>query len=169
MSYTNIKGQPQGSAYSFVNKIRESLIAEINAINQYQEHIANSIMTDINKVWKSIMQDEKNHYGLFLSLIKKYDGEEYKQYLRFQNIDINVTAMQEYKPEYDKEIILNNIREDIKGELEAVILYEEYIEAMPYQDAKDIFTLIINDEKEHIEILTRILLKYDPDKYNNLE
>jgi rubrerythrin len=40
---------------------------------------------------------------------------------------------------------------------------------MPYQDAKDIFTLIINDEKEHIEILTRILLKYDPDKYNNLE
>jgi rubrerythrin len=99
MSYTNIKGQPQGSAYSFVNKIRESLIAEINAINQYQEHIANSIMTDINKVWKSIMQDEKNHYGLFLSLIKKYDGEEYKQYLRFQNIDINVTAMQEYKPE----------------------------------------------------------------------
>lgn len=38
--------------------------------------------------------------------------------------------MQLYNPSYDKQIILNNIREDIKGELEAVILYEEEIEAI---------------------------------------
>jgi rubrerythrin len=40
---------------------------------------------------------------------------------------------------------------------------------MPYQDAKDVFKFVINDEKEHIEHLTRLLLEYDPDKYNNLE
>jgi rubrerythrin len=169
MNYTNPSGQPQEYTHTFISRIREALIAEIIAINQYTSHIANSVMTDINKVWQGIMQDEKNHYGLFLSLIEKYDKDEHEQYLKFKNIDINVTAMQEYKGEYDKQIILNNIREDIKGELEAVIIYEDYIELMPYQDAKDVFKFVINDEKEHIEHLTRVLLKYDPDRYNNFE
>lgn len=34
--------------------------------------------------------------------------------------------MQTYKANYDKQIILNYVREDIKGELEAVILYEQH-------------------------------------------
>jgi rubrerythrin len=86
MSYTSPLGQPQEYAHTFVNKIREALIAEIIAINQYQEHISSSSMIEINKVWHSIMQDEKNHYGLFLSLIEKYDKEEYVQYLKFKNM-----------------------------------------------------------------------------------
>lgn len=45
--------------------------------------------------------------------------------------------MQEYKPNYDKQIILNNIREDIKGEFEAVILYEQYLSVIPYVDVRD--------------------------------
>jgi rubrerythrin len=169
MSYTNTKGQPQGHAYSFINKIREALIAEISAINQYQEHIANSNMKEINDVWQGIIKDEKNHYGLFLSLIEKYDPDEYKEYLKYQNMDISVTAMQQYVPHYNDEIILNNIREDIKGELEAVILYEDHISAMSYQDIKDVFTFVINEEKEHIEHLTRVLLKFDSDKYDDFK
>jgi rubrerythrin len=169
MSYTDPKGQPQGHAYSFVNKIRESLIAELSAINQYQEHIASSNMREINDVWQGIIKDEKNHYGLFLSLIEKYDPDEYREYLKYKDIAINVTAMQAYEPHYENQIILNNIREDIKGELEAVILYEDHISAMSYQDIKDVFAFVINDEKEHIEHLTRVLLKFDPDKYNNFK
>jgi rubrerythrin len=127
MSYTNHFGQPQGHALSFVNKIREALIAEIVAINGYENHIANSNMKDINAVWHHIVQDEKDHYGMFLNLVEKYDPEEYQQSLKHRKDNIMVEAMQKYEPEYDKQIILNNIREDIKGEFEAIILYEDHI------------------------------------------
>lgn len=60
MSYTNPYGQPQGIAILNTNKLREILIAEIDAINGYADHIANSNMEDINAAWKSIMGDEKN-------------------------------------------------------------------------------------------------------------
>lgn len=43
MSYTNPEGQPQGYSYYFTNLLREALIAEIIAINGYEEHIANQI------------------------------------------------------------------------------------------------------------------------------
>lgn len=55
MSYTNLHGQPQGIAiYDTI------LIAEIAAINTYADHIANSNMEDVNKVWRDIIKDEKN-------------------------------------------------------------------------------------------------------------
>lgn len=55
MSYTNLHGQPQGIAiYDTI------LIAEIDAINTYADHIANSNMEDVNKVWRDIIKDEKN-------------------------------------------------------------------------------------------------------------
>ncbi len=59
MSYTKSHGQPQGIAILDTNKLREILIAEIVAINGYAEHIANSNMEDVNKVWKGIMIGEK--------------------------------------------------------------------------------------------------------------
>lgn len=60
MSYTNPDGQPQGIASLDTNKLREILIAEIDAINGYADHIANSNMEEINDAWRSIMRDEKN-------------------------------------------------------------------------------------------------------------
>lgn len=55
MGYTNPHGQPQGIAiYDTI------LIAEIDAINTYADHIANSNMEDVNKVWRDIIKDEKN-------------------------------------------------------------------------------------------------------------
>lgn len=169
MSYTVQNGQPQGVPSYFVDKIREALIAEVVAINGYAEHIANSNMAAINTVWRNIMLDEKEHYGLFLSLIHKYDPTQYQLYIKHEQDIIPVTQMQPYKPEYDKQLILNNVREDAKGELEAVILYDQLCYEAPYQDIKDVFQYVINAEKEHVEHLTRVLLKYDPDKYNGLQ
>ncbi len=60
MSYTNPYGQPQGLAKTVTNKLRGALIAEIIAMNGYTEHIANSDMEEINRVWHSIVDDEKN-------------------------------------------------------------------------------------------------------------
>lgn len=76
--------------------------------------------------------------------------------------------MQTYKPEYDKQLILNNVREDIKGEFEAVILYEQDIVEIPHQDIREVLFSIIREEKGHAEHLTQILLKYDLDKYDSL-
>lgn len=168
MSYTELHGQPQGVPYSFIDRIREALIAELVAINGYAEHIANSNMEAINAVWRNILMDEKEHYGLFLTLVHKYDPTQYQLYLKHSQDIISVTPIQSYKPEYDKQLILNNVREDAKGELEAVILYDQLWHEAPYQDIKDVFQYVINAEKEHVEHLTRILLKYDNDKYNSL-
>lgn len=169
MSYTEPSGQPQGFPYYFTNKIREALIAEIVAINGYEEHIANSNMESINEVWEHIMQDEKDHYGMFLTLLRKYDPAQYEKYEMHERDSFDMTPMQRYQPDYDKQIILNNIREDIKGEFEAVLLYEQHVFEMPYQDIRDAFSAIADAEKEHAEHLTRLLIGFDSKQYNNLK
>jgi rubrerythrin len=169
MSYTHPYGQPQGAAHQFTNKLREILIAEIIAINGYQSHIENSNMEEVNKVWHSIMDDEKKHYGLILKLLRKYDPAEYKEYLAHK---VEPTGskdpMQRYITDFSSQIILNNIRDDIKGELEAVILYEEDLSKFPYRDFRTVLLSIINEEKGHAEHLIALMLKYDPDTYDSL-
>ncbi len=168
MSYTKPDGMPQGLAYYFTNKLREALIAEIIAINGYEEHIANSNMPEVNEAWNTIMKDEKEHYGEFLKLLRKYDPAEYQGYMEHAHMNFMPSPMQAYQPDYDKQIILNNIREDIKGEFEAVILYEQLIIEMPFQDIRETFHSIITTEKEHTEHLTELLLALDQDKYDDL-
>lgn len=170
MSYTYPIGQPQGIARLDTNKLREILIAEIYAINGYEDHIANSNMEDINAAWKSIMGDEKKHYGMILTLLRKYDPAQYQAYKDHIKDRLGPKSpMQTYTPNYDKQIILNNIRDDIKGEAEAVILYEQQLASIPYNDVRFALNSIINEEKGHLEHLTQLLLKYDTDKYNGLE
>ena len=169
MSYTNPYGQPQGLAKTATNKIREALIAEIIAINGYTEHIANSNMEEINKAWHSIMNDEKKHYGIFLTLLRKYDPAQYKAYKEFIGVAPRVISpMQIYMPNYNKQIILNNIREDIKGEFEASVLYEQLAGEVTINDVRRALMTISDEEKGHSEHLTRLLLKYDTDKYDDL-
>ncbi|OPX42642.1 hypothetical protein CLHUN_34640 [Ruminiclostridium hungatei] len=66
---------------------------------------------------------------------------------------------------YDKLLILNNIRDDIKGELEAVILYEDEIAHIQQKDIRQALQKIIDDEKEHTEHLTQVLFAFDSDPY----
>ena len=170
MSYTNSNGLPQGAAKLDTNKLREILIAEIIAINGYEEHIENSNMTDVNEVWKHIMEDEKKHYGMILTLLRKYDPEQYSGYQEHKaDKGKPKSQMQNFTPNYNNQIILNNIRQDIKGELEAVVLYEELLSTIPYADMRYTISSIVKDEKEHAEHLTLLLLKYDPDKYDGLD
>lgn len=169
MSYTQPQGQPQGTARHYINKLREILIAEIVAINGYQSHIAHSDIEDINQAWHSIMLDEKKHYGWILSLLRKYDPDQYRQFMehRSEVAGPKESLCLETQPDYLYSI-LNNIREDIKGELEAVILYEDDFPDFPHKDIRTILRAIIVEEKGHAEHLTRLLLKFDPDKYDDL-
>ncbi|PYG87619.1 rubrerythrin [Ruminiclostridium sufflavum DSM 19573] len=164
MSYTNPSGLPQGTADKITNKLRQIIIAEIIAINGYQSHIANSNMSDINKVWHHILLDEKRHYCQVLDLLRKYDPVEFKYSVnQHESTSGRISQMQLYKPAYDKQIILNNLREDIKGELEAVILYEAELSNFSQKDIRTAIKIIIDDEKEHTEHLSKTLLKYDND------
>lgn len=168
MSYTT-EGQPQGIPFLCTNLLREALIGELVAINGYTYHIAHSPIKDLNEIWYHIMEDEKRHYGMFLQLLRKYDPIQKEKYnetldhIKFTskgNLDVSSTIVK-----YDKYKILNNIRNDIKGELEAVILYEQQVSQIPIIDVKQVFNEIIADEKEHTEELTLALLHYDKNKY----
>lgn len=166
MSYTNPLGQPQGIADKITNKLRQIIVAEVIAINAYQKNILNSNMTAINEVWHHIMLDEKRHYSLALNLLRKYDKTELKYSIVMHDVNTNFKSpMQIYKPDYDKQIILNNLRADIKGELEAVILYEDELSEFSQKDIRTTLQAIIDDEKEHTEHLTEVLYKYDSDPY----
>lgn len=169
MSYTHPNGQPQGTATQTTNKLRELLIGEIIAINGYQSHIANSNIELINNVWHSIMMDEKTHYGKILTLLRKYDPEQQIQYLAHMG-DFPVVQIpaQGHPAATLSSVILNNLREDIKGELEAVILYEAELPKFQQHDIRVVLKSIIDEEKGHAEHLTRLLLKYDPDSYDPL-
>ena len=168
MSYTNLYGQPQGAAGRFTNKLREILVAEVIAINGYQSHIAGSNVEEVNKAWRSIMMDEKKHYGWILRLIRKYDPEQAKQFELFKNANPGKAPLQSFGGT-TVPILLNNIREDVKGEMEAVILYEEELSKFPHEDVRKTLRSIINEEKGHAEHLTRLLLRYDPDLYDFLD
>lgn len=168
MSYTNPEGQPQGLPYYFTNKLREALISEIVAINGYEYHIANSQMPEVNQVLEHIVSEEKNHYGQFIQMLRKYDPVQYNEYEEHIKTTFQNTMIQPYDPDYNKQLILNNIREDIKGEFEAVILYEQMFLEIPNQDVRTMLTDIIKAEKEHSEHLTKLMISLDIDKYNEL-
>lgn len=169
MSYTHPNGQPQGAAQKSTNRLREILISETVAINGYQEHIARSGIEEINMAWHSIMLDEKKHYGWVLQLLRKYDPEQYKQFLAHKNDTSGPRIPFQLKSvPSDAATILNFLREDIKGELEAVILYEADLSRYPYKDIRTTLVSIIDEEKGHAEHLTGLLLKYDPDSYDEL-
>jgi rubrerythrin len=165
--YTSVR-PATGQPVIFYEQDQGSINRRNIAINGYAQHIANSEMQEVNKVWQHIMEDEKQHYGMFLTLLRKYDQEEYHGYMLHNKDTLQKEKLQGYQPDYNKQLILNNIREDIKGEFEAVVLYEQLLMEAPYQDVKDVFLQIIPMEKEHAEHLTQVLLFFDKDKYNGL-
>ena len=57
--------------------------------------------------------------------------------------------------------ILNNLRQDLVGELEAINQYQEHIDEIDDEEIKKILSHIMNDEKEHFAELTKIIRKID--------
>ena len=53
--------------------LREDLIGEFQAINQYQEHIDQTGNEEIKKVLTHIMNDEKEHVAELTKIIRKLD------------------------------------------------------------------------------------------------
>ncbi len=53
--------------------LREDLVGELNAINQYQTHI-DELSGEAKKVLEHIIADEKEHVAELAKLIRKLDG-----------------------------------------------------------------------------------------------
>lgn len=162
MSYTT-EGQPQGIVTKITNSIRESLISEIVAINQYDYHINNSSCPSLQKLWIHIRDDEIRHYSMFTELLRKYDLIQQKIYEETKgHVSVDYSNCYSIKS-VGKINISNAIRTDIKGELEAIVLYEYALSNNKYRDVYEVYTEVINDEKEHFEELTYAIMKYDTD------
>ena len=56
-----------------LKNLREDLIGELGAINQYQEHIDETDNEEIKKVLGHIRDDEKEHLAELTKIIRKLD------------------------------------------------------------------------------------------------
>lgn len=171
MSYTTNR-QPQGKIYLWTNKLREAMIAELIAINDYSHAINICDNDEIKDLLYHIMEDEKRHYGMFLEMLREYDTVQYEKYKEAKehvNIVGNNKHLKQHAGKQDMNSMLRILRENIKGELEAIILYEQHLIEIECEKARKIIFDIIGDEKEHTEELTLALLKYDKDNYGPID
>jgi len=56
---------------------------------------------------------------------------------------------------------LKNLREDLIGELGAINQYQEHIDEADNEEIKKVLTHVMNDEKEHVAELTKLLRELD--------
>ena len=56
---------------------------------------------------------------------------------------------------------LNNLREDLIGEFDAINQYQEHIDETDNEEMKKVMTHVMNDEKEHVAELTKLLRELD--------
>ena len=161
----------QEQVVPYAANIRALMREELQAINQYQRHIEESDIPELNEIWQYIMENEKGHYGMLLELLRRVDLEQAAQYENIKDTGIIIPSKIQMSPPIVKKSkleILNNIRNDIRLELEAVNEYEAFIIKAPISPILQIITTINQDEKEHIEQLTKALLQLDTDKYGPL-
>lgn len=165
MSYTT-PGQPQGFPYCFINKLREDMIAETVAINDYSTILSKCCIPEINNVIYGIRKDEKRHLGLFLDLVRKYDPEQQKQYVRtIESLKFKCPRSLDVTKGPTDELILNYLRAAVKGESEAIILYNQDMSEIPYADIQSTLQQISYEEKHHTEQLMQILINFDSGNY----
>jgi len=170
MSYSTDR-QPQGIAKGVEGFLREGLVAELVAINDYSHFIAITDNKELKELFHHIMEDEKRHYAMYLNALRCVDPEqaELEEEAR-EHVDISSKEKyKDYTNKYDKDVnLLVTIREGIKGELEAILLYEQFVRNLNNSTLVKIINEITRDEKEHVEELTRALVILDKDNYGTL-
>lgn len=63
-----------------LKNLREDLIGELGAINQYQEHIDETGNKEIEKVLGHIRDDEKEHVAELMKIIRKLDQTQEEKF-----------------------------------------------------------------------------------------
>ena len=65
-----------GEKFEILQKARQDLVGEIQAIIEYDNHIHSSNDKVANETWEHIMQEELNHVGKLLVLIDYLDPSQ---------------------------------------------------------------------------------------------
>lgn len=73
-----------------------------------------------------------------------------------------MTYESEYEEEEDVDIVLEMLREDLIGELQAINQYQEHVDSIDDEEARKVLEHIRDDEKEHVAELTKLIQKLDP-------
>ena len=73
-----------------------------------------------------------------------------------------MTYEAEYENEEDVDLVLEMLREDLIGELQAINQYQEHIDSMDDEESIKVLEHIRDDEKEHVAELTKLIQKLDP-------
>jgi len=63
-----------------LKNLREDLMGELGAINQYQEHIDETDNEEIKKVLGHIRDDEKEHFAELTKIIRKLDETQEEKF-----------------------------------------------------------------------------------------
>ncbi|WP_338587090.1 ferritin-like domain-containing protein [Clostridium baratii] len=166
MSYTTER-QPQGNLKTEETLLREGLIAEIVAINDYSHFIEQTDIKEVKDIFNHIMEEEKEHYGLFLEQLRRIDREQKEAQEKVAGEE-SISSKQKIKEHTTKNLkgnLLDNIRLAIKGELEAIALYDDLVEHLEDKEIIDVVRHVTREEKEHVEELTKALLILDKDSY----
>ncbi|WP_069998272.1 ferritin family protein [Cellulosilyticum sp. I15G10I2] len=161
----------QEQAVTYTLSIRNAMREELQAINQYERHIQESDIHELNEIWQYIVENEKGHYGMLLELLRRLDPEQAVQYENVSNLNFIMPSKIQLVPAVVKRgnlEILNHVRNDIRLELEAVNYYEMILMQSPISLVFQIINTINQDEKEHIELLTKVLRELDADRYGPL-
>ncbi len=63
-----------------LKNLRQDLVGELEAINQYQEHIDETDNEEIKKVLSHIRDDEKEHVAEVTKIIRKLDTTQEEKF-----------------------------------------------------------------------------------------
>ena len=76
MSYGNGEMSEADERELDLEMLREDLVGELNAINQYQDHIESLESQEALRVLEHIRDDEKEHVAELTKLIQKLDATQ---------------------------------------------------------------------------------------------
>lgn len=172
MSYTTNR-QPEGILVDKIAFLQEGMISEIVAINDYSTFIELTDNKQVRDIFYHIMEEEKLHYGMFLTALRKYDEEQEIKSKEENHVNISKKSIGKYTDlctcrDKNKNILIY-LRDAIKGELEAILLYESFIANLSDTDLIDLISKIASYEKGHLEELTLALTLLDKDSYGPIE
>jgi len=63
-----------------LKNLREDLVGELQAINQYQEHIDETDNEEVKKVLSHIRDDEKEHVAELIKIIRRLDETQEEKF-----------------------------------------------------------------------------------------
>ncbi len=161
----------QEPVLSYTPSIRNLMQAELESINQYERHMQQSDMPELNEIWQYIVENEKGHYGMLLELLRRFDPQQAAQYQNVRNLNIIMPPKIQTEAAVVKRgnlETLNYIRNDIRLELATANAYEIFLLQVPVSPILQVVNTISQDEKEHIELLTKVLIELDTDRYGPL-